>query len=145
MIFLLQRCSIWKNGAIPWVVKTYSTKKCWTTYIFIQCQQKTPWIYTRKIAWPMYITACSFPTIREKYWSNIYHNWDSYPKEENLEVGALALENLDIAPFDDHHHVEMPPSPTAMFNPTKTTTTWASGKSSSLQLPPHPHPCVCSC
>jgi hypothetical protein len=35
--------------------------------------------------------------------------WDYNPKEDNLEDGALVLEELENALLDEDDHVEMPP------------------------------------
>jgi hypothetical protein len=47
---------------------------------------------------------------------NTYKTRDNYLEEDNLEDGALALEN---ALFDDDDHVEMPPPSIAMVTSTR--------------------------
>jgi hypothetical protein len=38
--------------------------------------------------------------------------WGNHPEEDNLEDGAMLLEQLENAHFDDDDHAEMPPPTT---------------------------------
>jgi hypothetical protein len=49
-----------------------------------------------------------------------YKTWDNNPKEDNLEDGALVLEQLENALFYDDDRGEMPPPSTAMVTLTRT-------------------------
>jgi hypothetical protein len=49
-----------------------------------------------------------------------FKTWDNNPEEDNLEDGALVLEQLDNCLIDDDDHVEMPPPSTAMVPLTRT-------------------------
>jgi len=48
-----------------------------------------------------------------------YNIWDNYREEDYLADGALDLENLETAPFDDDDCIETHP-PISIFSPART-------------------------
>jgi hypothetical protein len=93
------------------VVNTSSTERCWSTYSFIHNVRRNR-VNVQRAETLVYVHYnlrllthyCEDPTI-----DKANKMWDYNPEEDNLEDGALVLEELENALLDEDDRAEMPP------------------------------------
>jgi hypothetical protein len=93
------------------VVNTSSAKRCWSTYSFIHnvrrnrlnVQQAENLVYVH------YNLRLLSHYYEDPIIDKANKMWDYNPEEDNLEDGALVLEELENALLDEDDRAEMPP------------------------------------
>ena len=106
------------------VVNSSSTKRCWSTYSFIQNVKRNS-LNTKRAESLVYVhynlRLLSHYCEASKN-DRTFFTWDNNPKEANVEDEAIALERLEDELLGDHegdphpiHTSEMPPPTTSRF------------------------------
>jgi hypothetical protein len=93
------------------VVNTSSAERCWSTYSFIHNVRRNRLNVQRAVT--LVYVHYNLRLLSHYYEAPTIDKtnkmWDYNPEEDNLEDGALVLEELENALLDEDDHAEMPP------------------------------------
>jgi hypothetical protein len=133
-------CNIWQTGAFTSCEHFFHGEVLEHLQFHTQCQEKQVECKPGQRAWFMCITTCGCCPIivRRQRWIKHIRFGTTIQRRTIWRMEHWLWRTWRLSLFDDDDHVEMPPPPIAMFNPTRTPTTRALGPTSSSQLPPHP-------
>ena len=119
-----QLCSM-AMRVLSQVVNTSSAERCWSTYSFIHNVRRNRLNVQRAenlvyVHYNLRLLShyCEDPTI-----DKANKMWDYNPEEDNLEDGALVLEELENALLDEDDRAEMPPPSVRSYGRAPLTST----------------------